>query len=252
MLSLFSGVGGLDLGFVQAGFSPIGAYDIWKTAVDVYKTNLSGNAEVLDLSTSDVSPNDTPDVVIAGSPCQGFSVIGMRRVHDPRNSLFVRAAHLAVQLDPQVIVLENVPGIVAGKHKQYYDAAVIVLEAAGFSVRRIELSALDAGLPQRRRRVFLIATRSCVSLDIRRPSAHLNIERTILACESRHNHDPIVLTKQTKDYEIARAIRPGQKLCDVRGGSSSVHSWDIPSVFGQTDTKATQGTGSDNAFAKKN
>ena len=234
MLSLFCGVGGLDLGFMQAGYSPIGAFDIWRTAIEVYRSNLSRDAHVLDLSTNDVPIQDNPDVVIAGSPCQGFSVIGRRRIDDPRNSLYVRAARIAVDAEPQAIVLENVPGVLAGKHKGYYNEVVRILESAKFIVHHVGLSAQDAGLPQRRKRVFLVATKVLRSLDIQSTSTCKNVGNVISGSEPQENHDPIILDPHSQDYEIARTIRPGQKLCDVRGGTSSVHSWDIPQVFGST------------------
>lgn len=237
VLSLFSGVGGLDLGFVQAGFSPIGAFDIWEAAIAVYKQNVSADAHILDLSMNTPRSTRCPDVVIAGSPCQGFSVIGARRFHDPRNALFLRAARLAVEISPQVIVLENVPGILAGTHKQYYDTATQVLRRADYSVHHIDLSARSVGLPQRRRRMFLIGTKSALQLDVQTMPRQMTLGQTIANAEPCANHQPTVLTEHTEAYQIAEMIMPGQKLCDVRGGPSSIHSWDIPQVFGTT-TKA--------------
>ena len=234
-LSLFSGVGGLDLGFVQAGFEPIGAFDICRTAVSVYKRNLCCDAHILDLSRNEVTPRNQPDAVIAGSPCQGFSTIGRRRVNDPRNSLFVRAAHLAAELDPQAIVLENVRGILVGQHRRFLEAAARVLEGSGYLVHQVELSAQDAGLPQQRKRVFLIATKSSRTFSIENASKRMDVNQAIEGAEEQSNHEPVILAGNSKDYEIASAILPGQKLCDVRGGSASVHSWDIPSAFGGTN-----------------
>ena len=116
-LSLFSGVGGLDLGFIQAGFSPICAYDICPVAVQNYNLNVADHAHVLNLVDNDVFSSENPDLVLAGSPCQGFSTIGKRDLNDPRNYLISRAAEIAVTLDPQVIILENVPGLLFGKHR---------------------------------------------------------------------------------------------------------------------------------------
>lgn len=234
VLSLFSGIGGLDLGFIQAGFTPVGAYDIWEAAVSVYKKNLVSCAHVLDLSANEVTPRVSPDVVIAGSPCQGFSVIGMRRLYDPRNLLFDRAAEIAINLEPQAIVLENVPGIMSGKHRRYYDNVILKLEAKKYVVTHIELSAKEVGLPQRRNRVFIVATRLRKKLDIKSEKFYKSLGQTIAGAELEANHDPIVLDKSSRHYMIAKVIGSGQKLCDVRGGPNSVHSWNIPSVFGST------------------
>ena len=234
VLSLFSGVGGLDLGFVQAGYSPIGAFDVWEAAVAVYRRNISVGAHVLDLSTNTPRPLASPDVVIAGSPCQGFSVLGSRRLDDPRNSLFLRATRLAINLSPQVIVLENVPGILAGHHKHYYDEATKLLQDANYYAHHVTLPAHAVGLPQRRRRIFLIGTRSPLRLTIPTTACRRTLGQTIANSAWFPNHEPMLLHRESEAYQIAAAIGPGQKLCDVRGGPSSVHSWHIPNVFGGT------------------
>ena len=237
VLSLFSGIGGLDLGFLQADFLPVGAFDIWKAAIDVYKKNICDDAHVLDLSINEIPARDPPDVVVAGSPCQGFSCVGKRRVSDPRNSLFVRAAQLAVELSPQAIVLENVFGIMAGEHRKYYQEAVRTFEKARFRIHHVELSAQDVGLPQRRRRVFLVAVKSTRSLSLELAYPIRDIEQTISGAELQSSHEPVALSPDSREYEIAKSIRPGQKLCDVRGGLNAVHSWDIPHVFGGTTVR---------------
>lgn len=233
LLSLFSGVGGLDQGFVQAGFRPVGAFDNWTVAVDNYRLNVCDLAHQLDLSKYDLPDIENPDVVIAGSPCQGFSSIGKRSLTDPRNSLFVRAADLAISADPQVIVLENVRGLIMGSHNSYFEQVKKRLSKAGFVVQLLEARACDAGLPQMRRRIFIIAHRTSrtIQLDQKPVSSLKDVLKRV-----RHlsNHEPKVLEKDAADFQIAASIKPGQKLCDVRGGDAAVHSWDIPEVFGRT------------------
>ncbi len=234
VLSLFSGAGGLDLGFIQAGFVPVGAYDICPAAVAAYRSNICADAHVLDLSDSAPDPDGVPDVVVAGAPCQGHSTIGARRLNDPRNALFPRAAKLAVRLSPQAIVLENVPGLLAGRHRGYYDAAAELLREAGYAVRHVGLAAEAAGLPQRRKRIFLVGTHSDRPLAVRAGPAAPSLGQAIANCDGLPNHEPRLLRPGTDAHRIASAIAPGQKLCDVRAGPASVHSWDIPGVFGAT------------------
>ena len=110
-LSLFSGCGGMDAGFIQAGFSCLQAFDINSNAVNVHNVNLGNSATIGDLrviAKEQLLAQGTPDVVVAGAPCQGFSTAGRRELHDPRNSLLLRAGQLAVQLRPKVFVAENV------------------------------------------------------------------------------------------------------------------------------------------------
>jgi DNA (cytosine-5)-methyltransferase 1 len=87
-ISLFSGCGGFDLGFIEKGFECLGAYDNDKGVIDVYKKNIGDHVYCHDLSSEDL-PNriGTVDVVVSGSPCQGFSTVGLRDYKDPRNSL---------------------------------------------------------------------------------------------------------------------------------------------------------------------
>src|SRR5713101_6575907 len=89
-LSLFSGCGGLDLGFVNAGFRCAGAFDSDDQALAVHRSNLQGRTFLYDLSSGKL-PDGIPkvNVILAGSPCQGFSTIGKRRVDDLRNELLL-------------------------------------------------------------------------------------------------------------------------------------------------------------------
>ena len=116
-LSLFSGCGGLDLGFEQAGFKRLRAFDIDPAVIAVHNAALTTPGEICDLTlVTNRVVEQRPDVVIAGPPCQGFSTLGKRRVDDPRNSLIVTGARLAVAHQPRVVVLENVSGAMSGEH----------------------------------------------------------------------------------------------------------------------------------------
>ena len=106
--SLFSGCGGFDLGFQLAGYGSLCAFDICPNVVNVFRNNIHNACEQLDLSSASIARRSfgRPDVVIAGSPCQGFSTLGHRRIKDPRNSLYLRGTKIAIELSPRVIVLE--------------------------------------------------------------------------------------------------------------------------------------------------
>ena len=115
--SLFCGCGGFDVGFKNAGFRGLGAFDVSPMATSVFKDDVHARCEVADLESATIT-NATvgkPDVVIAGSPCQGFSTPGRNDSTDPRNSLLLRGASIAAKLRPHVIVLENVCGVLSGK-----------------------------------------------------------------------------------------------------------------------------------------
>src|SRR5690554_4238534 len=110
-VSLFSGCGGLDLGFINAGFLPVAAYDIWPVAVENYSKNIGDHIHTWDLSQGNLPSPVECDVLLAGSPCQGFSTIGKRQLDDPRNHLLHTAVAIALQLRPKVVIFENVTGI---------------------------------------------------------------------------------------------------------------------------------------------
>lgn len=110
---LFCGAGGLSLGFIRAGFSPVGAADFSKAAVETYRTNLGSHVSELDLSNETNLPDAT--VVVGGPPCQGFSSAGMRRSGDIRNNLVSRFAYIVATLRPKAFVFENVEGFLTAE-----------------------------------------------------------------------------------------------------------------------------------------
>lgn len=236
-VSLYSGCGGFDLGFERSGFRGLGAFDISEDAVAVHRQNLRGKCHVADLQTASLSRSDygIPDVVISGSPCQGFSSLGKRLTADPRNSLLQRGAQLAVGLGPKVIVLENVCGVLSTSLKQHWDGAVSILEGAGYETVTRRLTCSDFGVAQIRKRVFLIAVRECNpdKIMLRKTSAFL-LERCLRDVEGLPNHEPAVLKRDSEAYLIASHIQQHQKLCNVRGGERAVPTWEIPKVFGKT------------------
>src|SRR5262249_40945502 len=129
--SLYSGCGGFDKGFEWLGFQPVGATDIDPSAVDHFNQNVRPVASVLDLGARDLD-HAAPSVLLAGSPCQGFSTAGKRLVCDPRNHLMVRAGEIAVRMRPNVFILENVPAALSGHHRSHWLLVEDMLRWNGF------------------------------------------------------------------------------------------------------------------------
>lgn len=233
-VSLFSGCGGLDLGFIKAGFTPVAAYDIWPLAVENYRQNIGHHAHVWDLSKGILPKHERCDVVLAGSPCQGFSTAGKRQFDDPRNGLLQSAVTIAIGLMPKMMVFENVPGLLQGAHKKYFENACNGLHAAGYSTRTVVVDARDTGIPQLRRRVILVAWNTGANFEpvitAREP---ITLEHAIADVDGLPNHEPIGIEHGSADIKIAARIKAGQKLCNVRAGNASVHTWQIPEVFGE-------------------
>lgn len=236
-LSLFSGCGGLDLGFAQAGFQGVLSVDIDDAALLVHSNNFKHSARKLDLTKElpHLDPTVEIDVLLAGSPCQGFSTAGLRKVDDPRNSLLFVAAQVSAKLKPKVVVAENVPGALSGEHKKYWTALHEQLKVQGYSTRDLYVNSADFGVAQRRQRIFLIAWRTGVLSDFNMQKLPARSLGDVLdGLDGVANHQPILLDKKTDDYKIAVRIGQGQKLTNARGGDRVIHTWDIPEVFGRT------------------
>jgi DNA (cytosine-5)-methyltransferase 1 len=239
--SLFSGCGGLDLGFEEAGIHIEAAHDIDPVAVQSYNENLRSTCYETDISSSKFLIPKGLDIVLSGSPCQGFSLAGKREVDDPRNSLLIHTSQLIASAKPRVVLFENVPGALSGEMKDIWNTAVSILEKAGYHVKYEVLPLSDYGVPQMRKRVFLLAflktSPPTLSQALKKsPSVTLG---SILSGAQKLNSGDIFSEFEfgSLDWAIAQRILPGMKLCDVRAGERSVHSWAIPEVFGPTSLR---------------
>lgn len=112
--SLFSGIGGIDLGFQQAGFDIVWANEFDKDAAHTYRRNLGGEHLVeKDIRTVDVNTIPNFDVLVAGFPCQPFSSAGKQKgFQDPRGNLFFEIARVVEAKRPSVVFLENVSNLI--------------------------------------------------------------------------------------------------------------------------------------------
>lgn len=234
-ISLFCGCGGFDLGFMQQGFTCAGAIDINKAALAVHATNIPGETYHFDLSTG-LLPDGLPkqvDVVIAGSPCQGFSTLGKRNINDPRNQLLIAGGRSALALKPKVFLAENVLTVKSGDHRKYWDKLDALLKKSGYETQEIVIDSRDLGVAQSRRRIFLIAWNTRVKIKLSSPQGPQKTLRDALCnVKDLPNHKPVFLENGSSEYLIAKRIPPGHKLSNVRNGESSIHTWDIPEVFG--------------------
>jgi DNA (cytosine-5)-methyltransferase 1 len=234
--SLYSGCGGFDLGFVQAGFRGVGAFDVDPMALQVHRRNLKLPVTVCDLTACEPNLGGLQaDVLLAGSPCQGFSTAGKRDPDDPRNSLLLLGGRIATIVRPKVFIAENVAGVVAGSHKRYWDALHKTLRDVGYHTADMFCDAHKMGVPQRRRRMVMLAWLLERDIQIEIPVAEGGVVmNAITSINGAPNHTPIRVSPNSHTTLIARHIRQGQKLSNVRGGSRAVHTWQIPEVYGRT------------------
>lgn len=163
VLSLFSGIGGLDTGFINAGFDIIWANDFDKYAVQTYQANYHSPIYLGDINEFDL--NDLPDfdVLIGGFPCQPFSMMGSELgFEDTRGTLFFRIAEIILdkiskEKKPRVIVLENVRTLRTHDKGRTFKTIKHILESQlGYRVYDAVLNTADYGIPQTRNRTYIV------------------------------------------------------------------------------------------------
>lgn len=161
LISLFSGAGGMDLGFKQAGFDILWANDFNLDATITYKNNIGDHIVHGDICSieSDSLP-DSPDVIIGGFPCQGFSIANTKRsMEDKRNFLYKEMLRVIRDKNPKVFVAENVKGILSMQKGKVIDMIKKDFESLGYKVDIKLLNAAEYGVPQARERVIIMGNR---------------------------------------------------------------------------------------------
>ena len=157
--SLFSGIGGIDLGFEQAGFEIAWANDMDASACKTYRHNFP-NTYLIEGDVRDVDPRTLPDVdvLVAGFPCQPFSIMGYRRgFKDPRGNLFFEISRFIDIKRPRVVFLENVRNLMEHDNGKTFLVIYNTLAQFGYSVKYKVINATDVNIPQNRARIFIVA-----------------------------------------------------------------------------------------------
>lgn len=161
VISLFSGAGGMDLGFIEAGFQIIWANDVFSEAIETYRNNIGEHVVSGDITmiSSDDIP-DNPDVIIGGFPCQGFSIANIRRsMEDQRNLLYKEMLRIIKDKQPKIFVAENVKGLLSMEKGKVFEMIKNDFRGLGYFVEARVLNAAEYGVPQQRERVIIIGNR---------------------------------------------------------------------------------------------
>lgn len=173
-MDLFSGAGGFSLGFEKAGFESVGGIDIHPDPLTTYLENRRTNnpnlkvlkANIQNLSKKrifkelNLDKDKSLDVIIGGPPCQGFSLRGNRKRTDPRNDLINDFICLVAKIQPEIFVIENVPGLASNEGNDYLNKIVEKIQNLSYNLGIDLLYAPDYGVPQNRTRLFIIASRT--------------------------------------------------------------------------------------------
>ena len=180
LISLFSGCGGLDLGFEKAGFKRVWANDFDTDAQAVYSLNLGeiDGRDILNVREDEIPEGD---ILTAGFPCQPFSSAGSRKgVFDSRGMLYKECLRIIKNKMPKVIVFENVRGLLSTKYIDGRNLVEVIIEdlsemnGIGYNVVHKLLNASDYGVPQNRQRVFFVGVRKDLGVKFTFPPKQKN------------------------------------------------------------------------------
>jgi len=167
IVSLFSGAGGLDLGFINAGHEVIWANDNDKNSCETYNLNIGNHIIHRDIQQVDI--NDIPDcdAIIGGFPCQGFSMANrQRKADDERNVLYKFFKQIVEKKKPRYFIAENVRGILSLDGGNAIKTIVSEFGDAGYRVKYQQFNTADFGVPQARIRVIIVGTRNDLPFDL--------------------------------------------------------------------------------------
>ena len=155
VIDLFAGCGGMSLGFENAGFDVVAAFDNWDAAITIYESNFTHPIYKKDLNVDDVIQHISdlhPDLIMGGPPCQDYSIAGKREL-GKRANLTIRFGEIVSTIKPTWVVFENVYNI-----ERFSTVTVLkqMLSDAGYGITTRILDASRCGVPQKRQRFFLI------------------------------------------------------------------------------------------------
>ncbi len=227
VVDLFSGCGGFSFGFESAGFHVVLGVDNDKAALETFKANHKNSKILLADLHQDSAIEDIIneikgheiDVIIAGPPCQGFSLTGSRQKDDDRNKLFYSVFKLAQRIKPKAIIIENVPGLATLYNGHAKDAILEEFENLDFTSNFKVLFAPDYEVPQIRKRIFFIGLNEKFGKfefpkEVLTPDKYNTTSMAISDLPTRENdfgHEQDQYDKQA-ETEYQKRMRNGSKI----------------------------------------
>jgi len=155
-VDLFCGCGGMSLGFKRAGFDIVSGFDNWKPAIEVYQQNFNHDSHLIDIKSPkaiNIINKYSPNLIVGGPPCQDFSSAGTNNLAGKRATLTTIFFNLICCILPNYFVFENVPRI---KQSEIYIRSKNNLKSHDYGLTEIIIDACYCGVPQNRKRLFLI------------------------------------------------------------------------------------------------
>jgi len=170
VVSLFSGAGGLDYGFIKSGHEIIWANDNFDDAVNTYRANIGDHIVLSDIENINIDEIPRHDILIGGFPCQGFSVANMgRNSEDSRNKLYLYLLKVLEKNKPKYFLAENVKGILSLEKGKVFEVILNDFDKIGYDVSYKLVNAADYGVPQKRQRVIIYGSRKDINVNLEFP-----------------------------------------------------------------------------------
>lgn len=210
VISLFSGCGGLDLGFEKAGFEIPIANEFDKTIWDTFKFN-HPKTELIEGDIRNIGATDFPDEIdgiIGGPPCQSWSEAGsLRGINDSRGKLFYDYIRILKSKQPKFFLAENVSGMLANRHSEAVQSILELFEECGYQVSLTLVNAKNYGVAQERKRVFYIGFRKDLGVNFVFPHGSTendndkitlrdviwDLQETAIPTEEQNRHNPMAI-----------------------------------------------------------
>ena len=164
-ISLFSGAGGLDMGFDRAGFRTIWANDFEADACKTHENWSAAKVVCGDIAKIDAKDIPDADIMLGGFPCQGFSLSGPRKIDDSRNALYKHYVRIVNAKKPKMFVGENVKGLLTMGNGSIIEAIIEDFSECGYNVFYKLLNARDYGVPEDRERVIIVGFRKDLGIE---------------------------------------------------------------------------------------
>ncbi|HEY4245397.1 MAG TPA: DNA cytosine methyltransferase [Lacunisphaera sp.] len=244
-IDLFCGVGGLSLGFEQAGFDVVAAVEYDPVHAAAHAFNFPACAtmarSVIGLSGEEIRHaagigDRKIDVVFGGAPCQGFSLMGQRALDDPRNMLVREFVRIVRELEADYFVFENVKGLTLGPQRKFLDEVIEEFKNAGYSIRhpwRV-LNAAAYGTPQDRERLILMGARSRKKVP--------EYPEPLFADPNVRTGDLFELERGPTCQEALRDLPDAEQFAELNDTDSvACRKWTKPSAYGSEMRALSQG-----------
>ena len=239
ILSLFSGAGGLDLGFEKSGFVIVAANEMDKSIYKTFEYNFS-KTKLFKKNIKKLDPSEIDyeiDGIIGGPPCQSWSEAGKQLgIKDQRGKLFYEYVRLLNSFRPKFFLAENVSGMLHQKHKDAVQRIITKFKQIGYTIKIQMLDANDFDVPQNRKRVFIVGFRQDLKIDFYFPDSKLFIHKPVLKDAIKDLGKALPALKFNKTRGINPKNNKIQNNEFMTGNFSSlymsrnrVRSWDEPS-----------------------